>query len=308
MPAPPAAQAAAASAVASLDIAANAGALDALYPCADGRPMSDNMHQSRAIVKAVSDLDQVARPDALVAADILVYPEEGNPDNRIAPDVLVAFGIGTRSRSTYLTWLEGKPPDRVLEVASPSSARNDLREKRRAYAAMGVPEYWLFDPTGDLYPRGRPRLRGLALVDGKYEPLEERVEDGLRLIRSPVLGLDLRAEGEFIRFRDLATGEDVRHHRESEAAAKRQAKHAKRQAKRAKRHAAQRKVAEARAEREAAHGRAEAAQHSAAEARADREAAHAREEAAKHRAAQARVAELEAALKLLRGHSSDDAP
>ena len=305
MPAP---RAAAAPMAAALDIAANASALDALYPCSDGRPMSDNMHQSRAIVKAVSDLDQVARPDALVAADILVYPEEGNPDNRIAPDVLVAFGIGTRSRSTYLTWLEGKPPDWVLEVASPSSARNDLRGKRRAYAAMGVPEYWLFDPTGDLYPRGQPRLRGLALADGKYEPLEERVEGGLRLIRSPVLGLDLRAQGGFIRFRDPATGEDVRHHRESEAAAKRQAKHAKRQAKRAKRHAAQRKVAEARAVREAAHARAEAAQRSAAEARADREAAHAREEAAKRRAAQARVAELEAALKLLRGHSSDDAP
>ena len=305
MPAP---RAAAASAVASLDIAANASALDALYPCSDGRPMSDNMHQSRAIVKAVSDLDQVARPDALVAADILVYPEEGNPDNRIAPDVLVAFGIGTRSRSTYLTWLEGKPPDWVLEVASPSSARNDLRGKRRAYAAMGVPEYWLFDPTGDLYPRGQPRLQGLALADGKYEPLEERVEGGLRLIRSPVLGLDLRAQGEFIRFRDPATGEDVRHHRESEAAAKRQAKRAERQAKRAKRHAAQRKVAEARAVREVAHARAEAAQRSAAEARADREAAHAREEAAKRRAAQARVAELEAALKLLPGHSSDDAP
>ena len=305
MPAP---RAAAASMAAALDIAANASALDALYPCSDGRPMSDNMHQSRAIVKAVSDLDQVARPGALVAADILVYPEEGNPDNRIAPDVLVAFGIGTRSRSTYLTWLEGKPPDWVLEVASPSSARNDLRGKRRAYAAMGVPEYWLFDPTGDLYPRGQPRLQGLALVDGKYEPLEERVEGGLRLIRSPVLGLDLRAQGEFIRFRDPATGEDVRHHRESEAAAKRQAERAERQAKRAKRHAAQRKVAEARAVREAAHARAEAAQRSAAEARADREAAHAREEAAKRRAAQARVAELEAALKLLRGHSSDDAP
>ena len=284
MPAPPAAQAAAASMAAALDIAANASALDALYPCSDGRPMSDNMHQSRAIVKAVSDLDQVARPDALVAADILVYPEEGNPDNRIAPDVLVAFGIGTRSRSTYLTWLEGKPPDWVLEVASPSSARNDLRGKRRAYAAMGVPEYWLFDPTGDLYPRGQPRLQGLALVDGKYEPLEERVEGGLRLIRSPVLGLDLRAQGEFIRFRDPATGEDVRHHRESEAAAKRQAKRAE----------------------------CEAAQRRAAEARAEREAERAKAEAAKRSAAQARVAELEAALRraLQRplADSSDDHP
>ena len=211
MPAPPAAAAAA------FDIAANASALDALYPCSDGKPMAESISHGRAIMAAAGDLE-AARPDALVAADVLVYPEEGNPDNRIAPDVLAAFGLERRrDRSSYLTWLEGKPPDWVLEVASPGTARNDLREKRRAYAAMGVPEYWLFDPTGELYPRGQRRLQGLALADGKYEPLEERVEGGLRLVRSPVLGLDLRAEGRLLRFRDPATGKDIRH-RDEEAA------------------------------------------------------------------------------------------
>ena len=128
----------------------------------------------------------------------------------------------------------------MLEVASPGTARNDLREKRRAYAAMGVPEYWLFDPTGELYPRGQRRLQGLALVDGKYEPLEERVEGGLRLIRSPVLGLDLRAEGRLLRFRDPATGEDVRHRKESDAAVDEEAERADREA--AERRAAQARV------------------------------------------------------------------
>ena len=271
MPAPPAAAAAA------LDIATNADALDALYPCSDGKPMAESISHGRAIMAAAGDLE-AARPDALVAADVLVYPEEGNPDNRIAPDVLAAFGLEKRrDRSSYLTWLEGKPPDWVLEVASPGTARNDLREKRRAYAAMGVPEYWLFDPTGELYPRGQPRLQGLALADGKYEPLEERVEGGLRLIRSPVLGLDLRAEGRLLRFRDPATGQDIRH-REEETE---------------------------RADREAAGRRAEAAGRRAAEARAEREAA-------ERSAAQARVAELEAALRRalqrLRADSSDDRP
>ena len=263
MPAPPAAAAAA------LNIAANASALDALYPCSDGKPMAESISHGRAIMAAAGDLE-AARPDALVAADVLVYPEEGNPDNRIAPDVLAAFGLEKRrDRSSYLTWLEGKPPDWVLEVASPATARNDLREKRHAYAAMGVPEYWLFDPTGELYPRGQRRLQGLALADGKYEPLEERVEGGLRLIRSRVLGLDLRTEGRLLRFRDPATGKDVRH-RDEEAE---------------------------RANREAAGRRAEAAGRRAAEARAEREAAGRRAEAAGRRAAQARVAELEAALR-----------
>ena len=162
--------------------------------------MADNAWQSRAIVKAAGDLE-VAHPDALAVADMLVYPEEGNPRNRIAPDVLVAFGVGTHSRSSYLVWEEGKPPDWVLEVASPSTAAKDLDFKRRAYAAMGVPEYWLFDPKGDVFPAGQPQLQGLALSHGGYVRLAPRLADGLAMIRSGVLGLDLRVEGEFIRMR-----------------------------------------------------------------------------------------------------------
>ena len=243
-------------------------AQDALYPCSDGKPMSDNMWQSWAIINAACGL-RVARPDALVAADILVYPEQGNPKNRIAPDVLAAFGLGIHKRPTYLVWQEGKPPDWVLEVASPSTAAHDLDAKRHAYAAMAVPEYWLFDPQGDLFPPGTPRLQGLKLVRGEYEPLAARFIEGARTIRSGALGLDLRAEGELIRFRDPVTGQDVRHQDEAEAAAKREA---------------------ARAEQEAARARQ-------ATMRAQQEAARARRATADLAAAQTRIAELEAALR-----------
>ena len=142
------------------DVHAPAAAQDVFYPCSDGRPMADNVWQSRAILKAAGDL-KVAHPEALAVADILVYPEEGNPKNRVAPDVLVAFGVGTHSRSSYKVWEEGKPPDWVLEVASPSTAANDLAFKRRAYAAMGVPEYWLFErkPHGARVPKPAPNRK-----------------------------------------------------------------------------------------------------------------------------------------------------
>ena len=323
------------SASAALDVHARAAARDVLYPCSDGRPMADNAWQSRAIVKAAGDLE-VAHPDALAVADILVYPEEGNPRNRIAPDVLVAFGVGTHSRSSYLVWEEGKPPDWVLEVASPSTASKDLDFKRRAYAAMGVPEYWLFDPKGDVFPAGQPRLQGLALSGGGYARLAPRRVDGVAMIRSGVLGLDLRAEGEFIRMRDPATREDILHQRELKALAEREAEHARREAARrkgaeahakreaehARREAARRKGAEAHAEREAAqrkdaetHAEREAARRKDAEARAEQEAERAQREAAERLVAQARVAELEAALQLaeeralrLRAGSSNDQP
>ena len=296
------------SASAALDVPARAAARDVLYPCSDGRPMADNAWQSRAIVKAAGDLE-VAHPEALAVADILVYPEEGNPRNRIAPDVLVAFGVGTHSRSSYLVWEEGKPPDWVLEVASPSTASKDLDFKRRAYAAMGVPEYWLFDPKGDVFPAGQPRLQGLALSGGGYARLAPRRVDGVAMIRSGVLGLDLRAEGEFIRMRDPATREDILHQRELKALAERETArrkdaetHAEREAEHAQREAARRKDAEARAEREAE--------------RAEWEAERAQREAAERLVAQARVAELEAALQLaeerallrLRAGSGNDQP
>ena len=254
------------SASAALDVRARA-ARDVLYPCSDGRPMADNVWQSRAILRATGDLE-VAHPEALAVMDILVYPEEGNPRNRIAPDVLVAFGVGTHSRSSYLVWEEGKPPDWVLEVASPSTASKDLDFKRRAYAAMGVPEYWLFDPKGDVFPAGQPQLQGLALSDGGYARLAPRLADGLAMIRSSVLGLDLRVEGEFIRMRDPATRKDILHQGEFKVLAER-----------------------------------EAARRKGAEARAEREAERAQREAAERLVAQARVAELEAALQLAEGRA-----
>ena len=302
------------SASAALDVRANA-ARDVLYPCSDGRPMADNVWQSRAILRATGDLE-VAHPEALAVMDILVYPEEGNPRNRIAPDVLVAFGVGTHSRSSYLVWEEGKPPDWVLEVASPSTASNDLDFKRRAYAAMGVPEYWLFDPKGDVFPAGQPQLQGLALSAGGYARLAPRLADGLAMIRSGVLGLDLRVEGEFIRMRDPATRKDILHQGELTALAEREAEHAQREA-------ARRKGAETHAERETArrkgaeaHAEREAARRKDAEARAEREAEHARREAAERLVAQARVAELERALqgaeeralRRLRAGSTNDQP
>ena len=214
---------------------------EVFYPSSDGRPMAENMWQARAIVGAASDI-AVARPHALIAPDILVYPQRGNPRHRIAPDVLVAFGLGTRNRSSYKVWEEGKPPDWVLEVASPSTSANDLDGKRIEYAAMGVPECWLFDPKGDQFPPGMAQLQGLALAAGGYRPLAARLVDGKRVVRSEVLALDIRVEGELLRFRDPSTGADVRHHAESEAAALREA--ALRQSAEARARAAEARVAE----------------------------------------------------------------
>ena len=269
---------------------------DLVYPSEDGEPMADDMWQGDAMLNAFFDIG-AAHPGALVAAAILVYPEEGNVDNRISPDVLVAFGLGTHNRGAYMVWEEGKPPDWVLEVATPRSEAADRGYKWNYYAAMGIPEYWLFDAKGDVYPPGTPRLQGLGLVDGEYRPLASRLVDGELVIRSEVLGLDVLVDGDLLRFREPATGEDILHPLEIEAAITKDQR-------RAAEARAARIAAEARAERiaaETAKIRAERialerkAERIAAETRAHREAIADAE--ARTVAAEARIAELEAALR-----------
>ena len=303
---PPLPMSAAAAATAASSVRATR-ANEVFYPSSDGKPMAENMWQADAILNARSDLGS-ARPQALVAADILMYPEEGNNRNSIAPDVLVALGVGTHKRSSYFVWEEGKPPDWILEVASPGTQAEDRGHKRRRYAEIGVPEYWMFDPkspqrgargapsheNAGTYPRGTPRLQGLKLVDGEYRPLEPKVVDGERMIHSEVLGLDVRVDGELLRFRDPATGKDVRHRDEIEADEELAQAAIERAQAETRQEAAQRKSAEARAKREAT-GRAEA------EARVAEAEARVAESEARVAESDARIAELEAALRRSRG-------
>ena len=123
---------------------------------------------------------------------ILCY-DRNDLNARVQPDCYLAFGVDVRAirrRRMYLPWEAGKPPDFALEVGSGSTSENDVTRKRRIYAQIGIPEYWLFDPTGsDLY--GQP-LSGELLMDGVYRPVELTTKpDGVLKGYSPVLELYL---------------------------------------------------------------------------------------------------------------------
>ena len=94
----------------------------------------------------------------------------------------------------FWLWETGKAPDWVMEVASPSTAQNDLESKRNLYAELGIAEYWRFDPTGgDLY--GKP-LAGDHLVDGRYVEYETAYgTDGSMQAHSELLGVDFYWDG-----------------------------------------------------------------------------------------------------------------
>ena len=213
------------------------------YPSSDGKPLAENDAQLHAILYAVGALRvrYGDRPDVYVSGDLLVYYEEGNPRVSVAPDAFVVFGAEDRIRMSYKVWEEGKGPDFVLEVASPNTWREDVERKPDIYAGLGVREYFLFDPTGEHLS---PRLQGYRLVDGAYEPLV--VTDRTLTLSSDVLGLELRAKGEEMRFHDPATGETLLSYAEEHAARREEA--AARQAAdlQAEREAAARRAADAR--------------------------------------------------------------
>ena len=133
------------------------------------------------------------RDDVLVAMELVVYYVRGDNRAWLQPDVQVVFGVGDGgNRRTFKVWEEGKAPDFVLEVASPSTAENDARYKAREYLGIGVREYWRLDPEGTMM--GTP-LEGYRARGGRYHRVES-VErpGGVAYQRSRVLGLDLRGE------------------------------------------------------------------------------------------------------------------
>ena len=159
------------------------------YPSSDGKPMAENDAQRDAIMYGVGALTHhfKGRRDVYVSGDLLIYYEDGNPRVSVAPDVFVVFGVESRQRLNYKLWEEGRAPAFVLEVASPSTWRDDLGWKRSVYARLGVREYWQYDPAGEHLPA---RLQGERLTRSGYvrQPAATAA-DGTLTLRSETLGL-----------------------------------------------------------------------------------------------------------------------
>ena len=190
------------------------------YPSSDGEPMAENKWQFVAMTDTTSALENrfIHRPDVFVGSDMLMYYRMNDNATRVAPDVFVVFGAaGKHYRDSWIVWREGRAPDFVMEVASPSTWQRDAAEKRDIYAGMGVTEYWRFDPTGDFFT---PPLVGEMLADGQYRQLPlETGGDGMLWGRSAVLGLDICVLPELgLRLYDPAEGEWLLTPRESEEA------------------------------------------------------------------------------------------
>ena len=119
---------------------------------------------------------------------------------RPSPDIMVHPTAGPELREELSVKDEG-PPALIVEVASPTTWKKDVNDvdgKAAGYLGLGVQEYLVFDPTGELL--GTP-CRGWQQSGGVVR--EWRPEpDGT--YRSASLGIAFRPEGIFLRVFDQA--------------------------------------------------------------------------------------------------------
>ena len=190
-----------------------------VYPSSDGEPMAENEEQLYAMIDAITTLREwyADQEDVHVGGELLIYYRMNDNETRVAPDVFVVFGSDKARRPSWRVWVEGKAPDIVMELASGSTWRRDMREKRDIYAEMEVTEYWRFDPSGSYFA---PPLIGERLEDGEYTEMPVATGgDGILRGHSRVLGLDLcvMPDGN-LRLYDPASGQWLRTHHETEEA------------------------------------------------------------------------------------------
>lgn len=219
------------------------------FPTGDGEPMGETPWHRRQMNNLIFNLDNLTadHPRVYVGGNMLMYYNQHSGWEHVSPDVFVTFDVPRGDRASWETWKEGgRFPDVVFEITSPSTYGEDLGEKRRLYARLGVRELYLYDPQH----RVQPYFRGYRLVNGELVELPPPVNDAYY---SPLLGTDLRVIGQWLRVIDPATSEPMPIPDEIEAArrvAEEQARQAEEQARRAEeqrqREADARQAAEAR--------------------------------------------------------------
>ena len=187
----------------------------------DFPPRDDMQNWFYLHASAVGSALAIHLPNAIVVSEVPVTPSQPRGEDVRIPDLLVLFDSDLallREQNGYVIDSQGKAPDFVLEVASPTTGRADYTEKRADYERFGVVEYWRFDPSGGEHHD--VALAGDRMVDGEYEPIEiEKLGEGRFRGYSEALGLYVCWEEGMLRFFDPVSESYLRSHEEDVARA-----------------------------------------------------------------------------------------
>ena len=99
----------------------------------------------------------------VVHANLNLYHTLYWKEHPLAPDIVVIKGVDFRRLRSWRVGETGPVPQVVLEIASQETWDKDLTEKPNKYAAMGVEEYFAYDPNERPLRRDGRRLFGWRL-------------------------------------------------------------------------------------------------------------------------------------------------
>jgi Uma2 family endonuclease len=193
--------------------------------------MGESTAQSNMILYLLNVLRWLYREEGwFVVSNLNIYRLRRRHEYPLAPDVAVFKGVivanpGMRALRSWRLYEPGRPaPQVVFELASEETWREDLEDKPAKYAALGVREYYAYDPNDPPYwPATRGRLRGWQLSEGA---LVEQTPDARGWLWSAELASWLAPDGALMRLYDrdgrvrLTEGEAERAAKEAERAAK----------------------------------------------------------------------------------------
>ncbi|MBE9184857.1 Uma2 family endonuclease [Microcoleus sp. LEGE 07076] len=118
----------------------------------DGAEMESNRHRiAMTILIRSAEQGLANRNDFFVGGNMFIYfsaQQIRNRDYR-GPDFFAVLGVdGNTSRQGWVVWEEnGRYPDIIVELLSPSTANQDTGKKKDIYEQVfRTPDYFVFDP------------------------------------------------------------------------------------------------------------------------------------------------------------------
>jgi Uma2 family endonuclease len=147
-------------------------------PVEDGIPLETNWHriQMNLLIDSVH-AHWRDRSDYFAGGNMFIYfslDQVRNRDYR-GPDVFIVKDVdGTRDRAAWIVWEEdGRYPNVIVELSSPSTIAVDLDAKKRLYEKTFLtPEYFCYDPISQ-------QLWGWRLVGDVYTPVVADQDESL---------------------------------------------------------------------------------------------------------------------------------
>ncbi|NES72214.1 MAG: Uma2 family endonuclease, partial [Okeania sp. SIO2D1] len=109
------------------------------------------------------------RDDYFAAGNLTIFysPKQLKSEDFRGPDFFVVLNTERKPRKSWVVWEEdGKYPQIIIELLSPSTANVDRGLKKQIYQDIfRTPEYFLFDPESS-------KLMGFELMRGTYIELQ----------------------------------------------------------------------------------------------------------------------------------------